>query len=196
MKPLPLKFYRNDDALEVAQELIGKVLCSDLGGQRTEGIIYETEAYCGVNDRACHAWPNRLTPRTEVFFKKGGIAYVYLCYGIHGLFNIITGSEGLPRAILIRAVYPIANLDLIKERRNYSKNLADGPGKLTEAFGISRSENGLALTKKNGLWVEDRNISLSYKATPRIGIDYAGEDAKLPWRFVGEDLAALSSYQS
>ena len=195
MSPLPLKFYRNEDALSVAKELIGKVLCSELGGQRAEGIIYETEAYCGISDRACHAYPSRQTPRTQIFYEKGGVSYVYLCYGIHNLFNIITGSKGLPRAVLIRAAFPIKNLELIKERRNYSRHLADGPGKLTQAFGITRAENGPPLTKKNGLWVEDRNISLSYRATARIGVDYAGEDAKLPWRFIGEDLASLSPYR-
>ena len=89
------------------------------------------------------------------------------------------------------AAVPIRGIDVIKERRNNSAHLADGPGKLSQALGIDRSSNGMSLTKKNGLWLEDRGIALPYKSTPRIGIDYAGEDAKLPWRFLGENIASI-----
>lgn len=191
MSLLKKDFFQNEDVLFVARELIGKVLCSTLGDEKTEAIIYETEAYCGASDKACHAWPMRKTPRTEIFYAPGGLAYVYLCYGIHNLFNIITGPEGMPRAVLLRAAVPIRGIDVIKERRNNSAHLADGPGKLSQALGIDRSSNGMALTKKNGLWLEDRGIALPYKSTPRIGIDYAGEDAKLPWRFLGENIASI-----
>lgn len=184
-------FYANPDVTEVAKALLGKVLCTHIDGVLTSGIINETEAYSGRNDKACHANNGRRTARTEVMFGPPGHAYVYLCYGIHHLFNVVTNREGLADAVLIRGVEPLDGLPQIRERRGVAKDsaLADGPGKLSHALGIKTSMSGIKLNGKP-VWIEDRGISAeksSIITTPRIGVDYAGEDAKKPWRFLVKD---------
>lgn len=182
------EFYANPDVTEVAQALLGKVLCTNTNGTLTSGIITETEAYCGRNDKACHANNGRRTARTEVMFGPPGHAYVYLCYGIHHLFNVVTNREGLADAVLIRSIVPCDGKDLIKERRgavNLS-SLTDGPGKLSQALGIKTAMSGIKLSSKP-VWIEDRGIfpeKKLVKSTPRIGVDYAEEDAEKPWRFL------------
>lgn len=174
--------------MDLARDLIGKVLVTKVDGQLTSGIISETEAYNGVVDKACHAYGGRRTGRTEIMFGKGGVSYVYLCYGIHNLFNIVTNTEDIPQAILVRAIIPLKGEKVILDRRNakaYNKDLCVGPGKVTSALGIGLSHNALDLTGKT-LWLEDDNIKVNPKQIlvgPRIGVDYAGEDAKLPYRF-------------
>lgn len=185
---VPQSFYQSEDVVEVARDLLGKVLVTQSGKTKTSGIIFETEAYCGLTDRACHAWPEKRTPRTQVFYESGGLAYVYLCYGIHQLFNIVTGPENIPQAVLIRSVLPLEGLGLIEKRRGGPRKvLLDGPGKLTQGLGIKGEWNRWPLFKGQKIWVEDRGIAVGEVAkSPRIGIDYAGEDARLPWRFVAE----------
>ena len=181
--------YLRNDVVQVARDLLGKVLCTQLEGRPTAAIITETEAYAGVIDRASHAYGGRRTPRTEPMFGRGGIAYVYLCYGIHHLFNVVTGDEGTPHAILVRAGSPLDGVETMLSRRKkdrVDKNLMAGPGTIAQALGIRTSMTG---TKLGGdvLWIEDRGIVVNDKdieAGPRIGVDYAGEDAKKPWRFV------------
>ncbi len=188
-KLIPLQFFQNKDVNYIAQSLVGKYLFSSINNNLTGGIILETEAYCGLTDQACHAYLNKHTERTKIFYHKGGISYVYLCYGIHSLFNIITGPKDHPQAVLIRSIQPTHGREIMQIRRGENiseKNLVNGPGKLTQALGINRDHNNLALTKKNSLWLEDRGLNLPYEATPRIGIDYAGQDAKLPWRYVAK----------
>ena len=191
---LPLSFYRQSDVVAVAKELIGKQLFSTIDNKTTGGIIIETEAYRGPEDKACHAYNNRRTPRTEVMFQNGGIAYVYFCYGMHHLLNIVTSVEGEPHAILIRALQPTHGLETMAERRNKKPDsplLANGPGALCQALGITRAHNGHSLLSSL-LWLEEAKSPISssrIKATPRIGIDYAGEDAALPWRFILDNLA-------
>ena len=182
-------FFQQDDVCNIAASLIGKELYTKFDGQLTGGIITEKEAYCGLTDKACHAHLNKRTKRTSIFYKPGGISYVYLCYGIHRLFNIITGPQDIPQAILVRAIKPLRGLESMRERRNYPKKettLVDGPGKLTQALDIDLCHNDLKLIKRNKIWIEDNNKKLSFKRTPRIGIDYAGEDALLPWRFIAD----------
>ena len=184
---LPTSFYANPDVVDVSRQLLGKVLCTTIDGEYTSGMIIETEAYCGRNDKACHANNNKRTDRTEVMFGKPGHAYIYLCYGIHHLFNVVTNREGLADAVLIRGIKPIDGVEIIKQRRHIAsqKNLCNGPGKLTQALGIRTSYNRQNLSD-NPIWIEDREIQISpddIMAGPRIGVDYAGEDALKPWRF-------------
>ena len=153
-------------------------------------MIVETEAYRAPDDRACHAWMNRRTKRTEIMFAEGGKAYVYLCYGIHHLFNIVTGKEDMAHAILIRAVDPVENMELMLERRSMDKakrQLTGGPGVLSQALGIKTVHTGIDLLKKESpIWLEDRGIHFSENdiiASPRVGIAYAKECANWPWRF-------------
>ncbi len=181
-------FYLNDDVVEVARNLLGMYLFTAFEGKVCGGIITETEAYRGAVDRASHAFGNRRTARTEIMFHKGGAAYVYLCYGIHSLFNVVTGSEGTPHAVLVRGIQPVTGLNHMANRLNKKKigrQHTDGPGKLTRALGIHYSHSGMDLSSDT-IWIEDRGVRISKDRIytgPRIGVDYAGEDAKLPYRF-------------
>jgi DNA-3-methyladenine glycosylase len=194
LKILPPEFYQRPDVELVAKELLGKYLFSQIEGELTGGIIVETEAYRGPDDRACHAYNNRRTKRTEVMFQDGGIAYVYLCYGMHYLLNVVTSVENSPHAVLIRAVYPTHGLEIMGKRRNknpHDPTLTNGPGSLCQALGINRTHNGHRFDRAP-LWIEKSEHPLDpllVTTTPRIGIDYAGEDALRPWRFV-LDIAA------
>ncbi|HEX7719759.1 MAG TPA: DNA-3-methyladenine glycosylase [Woeseiaceae bacterium] len=182
-------FYLRDDVLTISRELLGKVLCTRVRGATTRAIITETEAYAGVNDQASHAYGGRRTRRTEPMFGPGGTAYVYLCYGIHHLFNVVTADAGTPHAILVRAGQPLDGVALMKRRRGRSataKSLLAGPGSLAKALGITTRLTGSSLTGDR-IWIEDHGIKVvpsTVVAGPRIGVDYAGEDAKLPWRFL------------
>ncbi|SMO36437.1 DNA-3-methyladenine glycosylase [Fodinibius sediminis] len=181
-------FYRRPDVVQISRELIGKVLCTRVDGRPlTSGIITETEAYCGRNDRASHAYNGRRTDRTETMFRTGGIAYVYLCYGIHHLFNVVTNHEGQADAVLIRAIKPLEGESVMQQRRNgrpVAPALTAGPGRLSQALHISKDDDGTDLTG-DAIWIEDRGIQMAVSdinAACRIGVDYAGEDARLPWR--------------
>jgi DNA-3-methyladenine glycosylase len=167
---------------------MGKVLFSCIDETVTAGIIVETEAYNGAEDRACHAYRGRKTPRTEVMFEPGGVAYVYLCYGIHSLLNVVTGPKDMPQAVLIRAIKPLEGIEAMTERRKGKMPLAAGPGTVAQALGITRKHSGISLLE-NKLWIEDHGLVFdSIQAGPRIGVDYAGDDALLPYRFfLGED---------
>ena len=181
-------FYENDDVVEVSKKLLGKILCTQFGDVFTSGIITETEAYCGRNDKACHANNGKRTPRTEVMFGEPGHAYIYLCYGIHHLFNVVTNKKGLADAVLIRGIKPLEGIEKMKLRRSIKniRHLSDGPGKLTQALGITTELNETNLLS-SPVWIEERGISIppdKIKATKRIGIDYAEEDAIKPWRFI------------
>jgi DNA-3-methyladenine glycosylase len=178
---LPRSFYQRDDVLAVSRELLGMVLCSKVDGVVTKGRIVETEAYRGPEDRACHAYNDRRTERTEVMFWDGGVAYVYLCYGIHSLFNVVTHCEGVPHAVLVRAIEPIEGVETMRKRRG-REPLAGGPGTLTQALGITTAHNGVALDG-DLIWIEEGQPVEKVTTGPRIGVDYAGEWAEMPWRF-------------
>ncbi|MEM6297498.1 MAG: DNA-3-methyladenine glycosylase [Bacteroidota bacterium] len=188
--PLPESFYTRSDVVQISKDLLGKWLWTFQNGEFTAGKIVETEAYCGETDKACHAHQNRFTKRTRVMFEQGGRAYVYLCYGIHELFNIVTNVEGKADAVLIRAIEPTVGEAIMLERRNQNKlapTLTAGPGRLTKALAITRELNAEILQSPQ-VWIsqnpEKANIPESeVLAGPRIGIDYAEEDALLPWRF-------------
>lgn len=185
---LPESYFQADDVVALSRHLLGKYLFTCIDGLFTGGYIVETEAYNGVVDRASHAFGNRQTPRTQTMFMRGGVAYVYLCYGIHEMFNIVTAAEGVPRAILIRAVHPVEGIDIIQQRRKMliaNPAITRGPGSVAKALGISRKINAVSL-ESDTIWLEDRGLSFpgeSIASVPRIGVDYAGDDALLPYRF-------------
>ena len=188
MNPLSPDFYLREDALEISQDLLGKVLMTNINGIITGGIITETEAYMGPEDRASHAYGGRRTKRNEMMYHQGGIAYVYLIYGIHAMFNVVTNSSEIPHAILIRAIKPLYGIEHMLKRRGKNEitpSLAGGPGTLAQALGIHTMHNGLTL-KGPHIWLEDQDIEVDKRKIikgPRVGIDYAGEHALLPWRF-------------
>ena len=179
------------DVLAISQALLGKFLVTKINSKTiTSGMIVETEAYMGPEDKASHAYGNRRSKRTETMYAMGGHAYVYLCYGMHHLFNIVTATENIPHAILIRAIEPCDGIDLMLKRRNMSKakygpNLTAGPGTLTQALGIKVIHDRADLCGKQ-IWLEDRGVKIAASdvvTSPRIGIAYAKEHAELPWRF-------------
>lgn len=185
---LSKSFYTRDDVVEVARDLLGKYLCTDIDGVFTSGKIVETEAYNGRMDKACHAFLKR-TKRTEIMYQEGGIAYVYLCYGIHHLFNIVTNVEGLADAVLVRALEPMEGVEAMQQRRGSKvpyKKLTAGPGTLSQALGIHKGLLGTDLAG-NKIWLAEGAQALEIETDVRIGIDYAGEDALLPWRFMIKD---------
>ena len=185
---LPESYYLNQDVLHLSKDLLGKYLFTCVDGITTGGYIVETEAYNGIIDKASHSYGNKITPRTKTMFMQGGISYVYLCYGIHEMFNVVTSVEGQPHAILIRAIHPTEGLEIMLYRRkmlNLKPNITMGPGSVAKALGISRTINAVSL-QSDVLWIEDRGLSFPDKAiaaVPRVGVDYAGNDALLPYRF-------------
>lgn len=184
---LPEDFYQRTDVVKIARELLGKVLVTKVAGVVTSGMIVETEAY-SWKERGCHAYDARKTQRNAIMFEKGGYAYVYLCYGMHNLFNVVTNKNDVAEAVLVRALEPVHGVKEMEMRRGTLANkfhLTSGPGKLTKALGIDRKLNGKFLLD-NEVWIEDTGKKISagnIEASARIGIDYAGEDARLPWRF-------------
>ncbi len=183
-------FYQRSSVTRIARELLGKGLFTRIDGKIAGGRIVETEAY-SWKEQGCHAYRNRMTDRNKIMFGEGGRAYIYLCYGIHHLFNVVTNQAGNAEAVLIRALEPLEGIDEMTRRSATSKvkGITSGPGKLTRALGIDRSHNGIPLTSKN-IWLADLGLTLRKKeimASPRIGIDYAGADALLPWRFTISD---------
>ncbi|WP_172282561.1 DNA-3-methyladenine glycosylase [Chryseobacterium sp. LAM-KRS1] len=185
---LPLSYYQNQDVIFLAQNLLGKVLFTQISDQVTAGIIVETEAYFGALDKASHAYGGRRTDRTETLYHEGGVSYVYLCYGIHHLFNIVSSVRDEPHAVLVRAVEPLVGKEIMEQRRNmpFTKAaISSGPGSAAKALGIDRTFNKKDLTGEE-IWIEDHGIRYSpddIVASPRVGVAYAQEDALLPWRF-------------
>ena len=185
---LPFSYYQNQDALFLAKDLLGKVLYTKINGEVTAGVIVETEAYFGVIDKASHAYGGRRTNRTEPMYSQGGISYVYLCYGIHHLFNIVSSVQDEPHAVLVRAIEPLIGKEIMELRRNMpvaKAAITSGPGSVAKALGIDRSFNGKDLTGEE-IWIEDHGISCTadqIAATPRVGVAYAQDHALLPWRF-------------
>lgn len=183
---LPRAYFLQPDVVALARDFLGKVLCVQSAQGQFEALIAETEAYAGVDDRASHAWNGRYTKRTATMYQNGGTIYVYLCYGIHFLCNIVSNSEGVPHAILLRGA-------LIREVSATVWKQVSGPGKLTKLLGVNMEFNGEDVTCSPMISLEDRGIQVpsdAIKTTPRIGVDYAGADAALPYRFVWDIPAA------
>ncbi|AWO01053.1 DNA-3-methyladenine glycosylase [Chitinophaga alhagiae] len=191
MAKLELAFYEQNDVMKVSKALLGKLLVTEIDGVRTSGRIVETEAYAGATDKASHAYNNRRTSRTEIIYAPGGVAYVYLCYGIHHLFNVVTHGRDVPHAVLVRALEPLEGLERMLLRTGKTKidyTLTAGPGSLTKALGITTGLTGQSLLG-NTVWIEDapalppRQIAIG----TRVGVAYAMEDAYRPYRFWVKD---------
>jgi DNA-3-methyladenine glycosylase len=185
---LPESFYTRKDVVKIARELLGKVLVTEFDGVLTSGMIVETEAYAGATDKASHAFGGRRTTRTEVMYMHGGAAYVYLCYGIHHLFNVVTNLQDIPHAILIRAIEPLEGIDTMLERRRKEKlapSLTAGPGAMSMALGIHTGQTGSSLQGPS-IRIDDRGIKVRKTdiiAATRVGVAYAMDDALRPYRF-------------
>lgn len=193
---LETDFYQQEDVVDLARQLLGKVLVTRFQGQVTAGRIVETEAYRGRDDKACHAHGKR-TARTEVMYRAGGVAYIYLCYGIHHLFNIVTNKENVADAVLIRAIEPMEGIEVMLARRNmkkFNRRITAGPGTLSQALSIHKKYTGIDLTGDLINIYDDCHQVPKNKIveTTRIGVDYAEEDALRPWRFYIEDNSFVS----
>ena len=184
MKKLERSFYERD-ACTVARELIGKILVHDSLDGRTSGIIIEAEAYKGPEDKAAHSYGGRRTVRTEIMFHEGGLAYVYLIYGMHCCFNVTASVVGKPEAVLIRALEPLEGIGIMTARRGTSrvKSLCDGPGKLCQAMGITREHYGADLCG-NEIYIADEGYDFPVATSKRINIDYAEECRDFLWRYI------------
>lgn len=193
MHKLSREFYLRSDTLQIARDLIGKLLVVPLEtGERVSGMIVETEAYLGEIDKAAHSYKNRRTARNEITYAAGGHAYVFFIYGMYFQFNVVVGAEDSPHVVLIRAVEPFENVEIMRARRLLKnpaakmtdKNLTSGPGKLCIALDINRRLNGADLLGEN-IWLEEFKTFPAevIKIGKRVGIDYAEEFADKPWRF-------------
>ncbi|MGI8850008.1 MAG: DNA-3-methyladenine glycosylase [Pyrinomonadaceae bacterium] len=195
MNKLPREFYTREDTLQIAQDLLGKLLVvPNERGERVAGMIVETEAYLGAVDKAAHSFGNRRTKRTETMFAVGGTVYIFFVYGMYFQFNVVVGAIDTPHAILIRAIEPIENIEIMRARRNarsknvtsemLDKNLTSGPGKLSIALSIDKTFNNESLLGGR-VWLEDGKVfsTDNISCGKRIGIDYAEEFAGKPWRF-------------
>ena len=188
MKKIGISFYKRDDVLLIAKELLGKILVTKWNGIITSGRIVEVEAYNGIYDKASHSFGGRRTKRNEIMYADGGVVYVYLCYGIHHLFNVVTNGKETPHAILIRALEPIKGIDEMLRRvgkNKFDTTLTRGPGNLSKALGLFTSHSGQSLLGKDLFIASDDFTYNKYEiiASPRIGVDFAGKDALLPYRF-------------
>ncbi|MEJ7676761.1 MAG: DNA-3-methyladenine glycosylase [Segetibacter sp.] len=188
---LPQSFYERPDVVVITKDLLGKIVIAKFDNIITAGRIVEAEAYNGPFDKAAHSYNNRRTKRTEVMYGHGGVAYVYLCYGIHQMFNVVTNKPGIPNAILIRALEPIAGIETMLKRSNkntHGFDLTRGPGNVAKALGLHTSHTGMSLQSdelyiaSDGCIYKENEIAV----TARIGVDYAAEDALLPYRFIVE----------
>jgi len=188
MEKLANEFYQREDVLEISRELMGKIVVTRWNGKFTSGRIVECEAYAGPKDKASHAFGGRRTNRTEIMYAPGGVAYVYLCYGIHHMLNVVTNVKDTPHAILIRALEPVEGIKEMMRRTNKSiadNTLTRGPGNVCKALGIFTHHTGLSLRSKE-LYIADDGFEYANSEvhqSPRIGVDYAGKDALLPYRF-------------
>ncbi len=199
MKKLPIQFYKRTDVLLIAKELIGKIIVTNFNGMITSGRIVETEAYIGLTDRASHSFGGRRTTRNEHMYADAGIAYVYICYGMHHLFNVVTNAADIPDAVLIRAVEPITGIDIMLTRTGkpeLDNTLTKGPGNAARALGISKGHSGINLVKDeiyiagDGFEIAETAIGISR----RIGVEGSGDAALLPYRFYIKGNVFVSSY--
>ena len=184
---LPFNFYQDVNVVRIAKDLLGKQLWTNFNNKLTVGLIVEVEAYCGATDQACHAFPDKRTARTQIMYEAGGVAYVYLVYGMHHLFNIVTNVKGSADAVLVRAIEPVAGEEEMKIRRNQNlsnKLLTGGPARLTQALGITVENNRTDLQSEQ-IWLTEGKVYSDDDiiTSTRIGVEYAGKDAHLPWRF-------------
>jgi DNA-3-methyladenine glycosylase len=199
MKKLSIQFYQSADVLLTAKELIGKIIVTNFNGLLTSGRIVETEAYIGLTDRASHSFGGKRTARNEHMYSVAGTAYVYICYGMHHLFNVVTNKKEVPDVVLIRAVEPLHGMDIMLKRTGKPKidnSLAKGPGNAAKALGISKVHSGLSLLK-NEIYIADDGYQLAQNligTSRRIGIENSGGAALKPYRFYIKENPFVSSY--
>jgi len=185
---LSTEFYQREDVVLIAEELLGKYLYTRINGELAAGIIVETEAYRGPEDLGSHAYNHRRTPRNEIMYAAGGVVYMYICYGIHDMLNIVTGHEGSSHAVLIRALEPVEGIELMRERRKIltdDRKLCKGPGALAKAMGLNKSHNAISL-QGDTVWIEDKGFNPDpdkMVATSRIGLNISEPYKSIPWRF-------------
>lgn len=188
LKKLNLDFYLSENVVQTAKQLLGKILITNIEGIHTAARIVETEAYVAITDRASHSYNGRRTNRNEHMYAAGGTSYVYVCYGIHHLFNVVTNGKGIPDAVLVRAAEPVEGIEAMLQRTGKPRHdftLTRGPGNMSRALGISKIHSGLDL-RSNEIFLADDGLLYpenSIGQSKRIGIDSAGEDALLPYRF-------------
>ncbi len=181
-------FYTREDTLAIAKELLGKYVYTNFDNALTGGIIVETEAYIGPHDAGSHAFNGRRTPRNETMYAEGGVTYMYICYGIHDMLNIVTGPAGSSHAILIRAIEPTDGIELMQLRRGNVplKRLATGPGALARALGLRKQHDALELNSDE-IWIENKGLIIpgeKIKATGRVGLGCKDPYLTMPWRFI------------
>ena len=199
MKKLPVQFYDRSDVITIAKELIGKIIVTKFDGIITSGRIVETEAYIGLTDKASHSFGGRRTAKNEHMYAAAGTAYVYICYGMHHLFNVVTNKKNIPDAVLIRAVEPIAGTDTMLKRTGkkiFDHTLTKGPGNTAKALGISKGHSGTNLLKHE-ISIIENNYELDIKligTSKRIGVESAGAAAEYPYRFYIKGNKFVSSY--
>lgn len=188
MKKVPLSFYERKDVVKIAKELLGKIVVTNFDGKITSGRIVETEAYVGFIDKASHSFAGKRTARNEHMYSAAGTAYIYICYGMHQMLNVVTNDKEIPDAVLIRAIEPVKGIDIMLQRtgkNNLDKTLTRGPGNVGKALGIFKHHSGLFLLDEeiylldDGKKISEENIGISQ----RIGVESAGADALLPYRF-------------
>ena len=188
MKKVPLSFYKRKDVVKIAKELLGKIVVTNFDGKVTSGRIVETEAYAGITDKASHAFSGKRTARNEHMYSAAGTAYIYICYGMHQMLNVVTNDKEIPDAILVRAIEPLEGIEIMLERtgkKKVDKTLTRGPGNVGKALGIFKHHSGLFLLDEeiylldDGKKIAEQNIGIS----KRIGVESAGADAMLPYRF-------------
>ena len=188
MNKLPLTFYNRQDVVQIARELVGKIVVTIFNGKKTSGRIVETEAYVGITDKASHSFGGKRTGRNEHMYAAGGTAYVYICYGMHQMLNVVTNKTGIPDAVLIRAIEPIEGINIMEERCGKIAGdftLSRGPGNVAKALGINKIHSGKHLLDEE-IYLIDDGFKLNNDEmgiSPRIGVDSAGADALLPYRF-------------
>ena len=190
LNKIPLSFFQTKNVQDIARNLLGKIIYTNINSQITSAMITETEAYQGPEDRASHAYNNKRTARTEVMYKSGGCCYIYLCYGIHYLFNIVTNVHNIPHTVLIRSGKIHTGIEYVQERRGINiqaSKLLQGPGNFAKGLGIDMNLNGVALNT-NHIWIINNEIqNPTIIKTQRVGIEYAEADALLPWRYILKD---------
>ncbi|MEP6583156.1 MAG: DNA-3-methyladenine glycosylase [Ginsengibacter sp.] len=188
MKKLPLSFYQRNNVVQIAKELLGKVIVTTFDGDVTSGRIIETEAYVAITDKASHSFGNRRTARNEHMYGHPGIAYVYICYGMHQMFNIVTNEKDVPDAVLVRAVEPLEGIEIMLKRTGKGAldfTLTRGPGNVGKALGIFKHHSGLDLNSEE-IYIVDDQFSIKEEdigKSIRIGVESAGPDGLLPYRF-------------
>jgi DNA-3-methyladenine glycosylase len=188
MKKVPLSFYERNNVVKIAEELLGKIVVTNLDGKVTSGRIVETEAYAGITDKASHSFGGRRTARNEHMYSAAGTAYIYICYGMHQMLNVVTNKKEIPDAILIRAIEPLEGIEIMLDRtgkKKLDKTLTRGPGNVGKSLGIFKHHSGLFLLDEQ-IYLLDDNTKYSLKEigiSKRIGVESAGTDALLPYRF-------------